>query len=110
MKYIFDVDEKNNKLEIKLEISMGTGPNTNAYQIIECTKDSPNWNRALESLITDIIDNMRLTVKERQEAYENSNILIGYLAYNPHPQAISDQVMIMENGDPAVMNNKYELL
>ena len=79
MKYIFDVDERNNKFQIRLELQKGNAFNASAYQIIECSEESPNWPISLEILLVDIIDNMRLTVQERNEAYRNSNILVQYL-------------------------------
>ena len=61
----------------------------------------------MEKLLVDIIDNMRLTVKERTEVYKNSNILVEYLKYsNPIeqiPQVDNESQMIVENGDPAVL-------
>ena len=75
MKYTFDVDEKNNKFEIRLEITKTGGYNSTAAKTIECSEFNPNWTVSLEKLLVDIIDNMRLTVKERTEVYKNSNIL-----------------------------------
>ena len=64
MKYTFDVDEKNNKFEIRLEITKTGGYNSTAAKTIECSEFNPNWTVSLEKLLVDIIDNMRLTVKE----------------------------------------------
>ena len=106
MKYTFDVDEKNNKFEIRLEITKTGGYNSTAAKTIECSEFNPNWTVSLEKLLVDIIDNMRL-VKERTEVYKNSNILVEYLKYsNPIeqiPQVDNESQMIVENGDPAVL-------
>lgn len=107
MKYTFDVDERNNKFEIRLEITKTGGYSSSAAKTIECSETNPNWNIPLEKLLVDIIDNMRLTVQERTEVYKNSNILVEYLKYNNPieqiPQVDNEPQMIVENGDPAVM-------
>ena len=81
MKYTFDVDEKNNKFEIRLEITKTGGYNSTAAKTIECSEVNPNWTVSLEKLLVDIIDNMRLTVQERTEVYKNSNILTLFPLY-----------------------------
>lgn len=112
MKYTFDVDERNNKFEIRLEITKTGGYSSSAAKTIECSEANPNWNVSLEKLLVDIIDNMRLTVQERTEVYKNSNILVEYLKYsNPMeqtPQVDNEPQMIVENGDPAVMVREEE--
>jgi hypothetical protein len=108
MKYIFDVDERNNKFQIRLELQKGNAFNASAYQIIECSEESPNWPISLEILLVDIIDNMRLTVQERNEAYRNSNILVQYLKYsNPTPvEDTRHQMMIVENEESNIMHSE----
>ena len=106
MKYTFDVDERNNKFEIRLEITKTGGYTSTAAKTIECSEYNPNWTASLEKLLADIIDNMRLTVQERTEVYKNSNILVQYLKYSQPVEQIPQEVepqMIVENGDPAVM-------
>ena len=106
MKYTFDVDERNNKFEIRLEITKTGGYASTAAKTIECSEFNPNWTASLEKLLADIIDNMRLTVQERTEVYKNSNILVQYLKYSQPVEQIpqeNEQQMIVENGDPAVM-------
>jgi hypothetical protein len=107
MKYIFDVDERNNKFSIRVEIQKGNAFNANASSIVECSEEQPNWGKDLELMLQELIDNMRLTVQERTEVYKNSNILVEYLKYsNPIeqiPQADNEPQMIVENGDPAVL-------
>lgn len=106
MKYIFDVEKRNGKLEIKLEISKTAGYGASSYDIIERTEENPNWSADLETLITNVIDSMRLTVHERMEARDNSNILIDYLKNNIHNTPETLNQMIVENGDPAVLVKK----
>ena len=107
MKYTFNINKKNNKFEIRLEITKTGGYNSTAAKTIECSEFNPNWTVSLEKLLVDIIDNMRLTVKERTEVYKNSNILVEYLKYsNPIeqiPQVDNEPQMIVENGDPDVL-------
>lgn len=98
MKYIFDVDERNNKFSIKVEIFNGNAFNANASSIIECSEEKPDWGKDLELLISELIDNMRLTVKERTEARRNANILIEYLKYsNPVASGQRHQMIVEEN-------------
>ena len=102
MKYIFDVDERNNKFSIRVEIQKGNAFNANASSIVECSEEKPNWDKDLELMLQELIDNMRLTVQERNAAYKNSNILIEYLKYS-NPTPTNEPQMIVENGDPAVL-------
>ena len=109
MKYIFDVEKRNNKYEIKLEISKTGGYGANSYDIIERSEDNPNWTSDLETLVTNIIDSMRLTVHERMEARDNATILIDYLKNNIenlNNNSYKTPKMIVENGDPAVLTMK----
>ena len=106
MKYLFDIDERNGKFEIKLEITKTGGYSSSAAKTIECSEQYPNWPVSLEKLLVDIIDNMRLTVQERSEVYKNSNILVQYLKYSQPVEQIpqeNEPQMIVENGDPAVL-------
>ena len=103
MKYIFDVEKRNGKLKIKLEISKTGGYGASSYNIIECTEENSNWTTDLETLVTNVIDSMRLTVHERMEARDNSNILIDYLKNNISNTPETLNQMIVENGDPAVL-------
>lgn len=103
MQYRFDVNERNNKYEIKLEIFKDVGFGTSSYDIIECPKNNhPIWPVYVEKLMARIIDNMRLTVNERMEVRNNSKILIDFLKNN-FESADNKQEMIVENGDPAVV-------
>lgn len=102
MKYIFDVEKRNGKLEIKLEISKTVGYGASSYNIIEHTEENPTWTTDLETLVTNVIDSMRLTVHERMEARDNANILIDYLKNNISNSNNAPK-MIVENGDPAVL-------
>ena len=108
MKYIFDVEKRNGKLEIKLEISKTAGYGASSYNIIERTEENPNWSTDLETLITNVIDSMRLTVHERMEARRNANILIEYLKYSNSATPEQRHQMIVENGDPAVLVQENE--
>ena len=103
MKYIFDVDERNNKFSIRIEIQKGNAFNANASSIVECSEEKPNWDKDLELMLQELIDNMRLTVNERTEARRNANILIEYLKYSNPVAPEQRHQMIVENGDPAVL-------
>lgn len=98
MKYIFDVDERNNKFSIRVEIQNGNAFNANASSIIECSEEKPYWDKDLELMFQDLINNMRLTVNERTEARRNANILIEYLKYsNPVAPEQRHQMIVEEN-------------
>ena len=103
MKYIFDVDERNNKFSIRVEIQKGNAFNASASSIVECSEEKPNWDKDLELMLQELIDNMRLTVQERTDARRNSNILIEYLKYSNPVAPDRRHEMIVENGDPAVL-------
>lgn len=108
MKYIFDVDERNNKFSIRVEILKGNGFNANASSIIECSEEKPNWGKDLELMFQELIDNMRLTVQERIEARHNANILIEYLKYsNPVASEQKHQMIVEEN--PGILIQEKEI-
>ena len=106
MKYIFDVDERNGKREIRLEITKNSGFGSSAYNIIECSNDNSNWSMNLESLLTSVIDNMRLTVNERSEVRDNSHILIDYLKNNINSND-TKQMIVEEN--PGILIQEKEI-
>lgn len=109
MKYIFDVDERNGKREIRLEITKNSGFGSNAYNIIECSDDNQNWTMNLESLFTSVINNMRLTVNERSEVRDNSQILIDYLKKNINSND-THQMIVEENpGIPGILIQEQEI-
>lgn len=108
MKYIFDVDERNNKFSIRVEIQKGNAFNANASSIIECSEEQPNWGKDLELMLQELIDNMRLTVQERTEARRNANILIEYLKYsNPVAPDKRHQMIVEEN--PEILIQEQEI-
>jgi len=108
MKYIFDVDERNNKFSIRVEIQKGNAFNANASSIVECSEEQPNWGKDLELMLQELIDNMRLTVNERTEARRNANILIEYLKYsNPVAPDKRHQMIVEEN--PEILIQEQEI-
>ena len=81
MRYLFDVTCQPNRNIIKLEIidKPGVMPVNNIYRTVVFEGGSDNKEPDLNQLLNEIIDNMRLTVKEREEAKYESKVLKDYL-------------------------------
>lgn len=83
MRYTFEVICHDDENIIKLDISYGSNlssiQRTVSEKIGKC-----EYQKQIHELVTDIIDNLRLTVKEREEALYNANIFLKYLnnSYN----------------------------
>ena len=104
MKYTFEITTREDENVIKLEIAYGSASNAVSRTLtFEAGKDDDNPN--LNNLLNELIDNMRLTVKEREDAYYNADVFKSYLMSVQHEDKPK---MIVENGDPTVVN-KYEL-
>ena len=104
MKYTFEVSCHENENVITIEIAFGSSANSVRRTIrFEDGKDfdAP----ALDELISDMVDNIRLTVKEREEAILNAGVLKWYIQqYGVNANKVKQQ-MIVENGDPAVISS-----
>ena len=81
MRYLFDVTCQSNRNIIKLEVidKPGTMPLNNIYRTVVFDDEQNNKEPDLSQLLNEIIDNMRLTVKEREEAKYESKVLKDYL-------------------------------
>ena len=110
MKYTFEVNCHENENVIAIEIAYGS-PTNSVRRTISFEGGTDYDAPALDELISDMVDNIRLTVKEREEAIYNANILKWYIQQygtNKKRDPKEEAQMIVENGDPAVVN-KYEL-
>ena len=108
MKYIFDVDERNNKFSIRVEIQKGNTFNANASSIAEFSEEKTNWDKDLELILQELIDNMRLTVNERIEARCNANILIEYLKYS-NPVVPEQRHQMIDEEKPGILIQEKEI-
>ena len=81
MKYLFDVTCQPNRNIIKLEVidKQGGMPINNISRTVVFEAGMDNEESDLGQLPNEIIDNMRLTVKEREEAKYESKVLKDYI-------------------------------
>ena len=82
MRYLFDVTCQSNRNIIKLEVidKPGAMPLNNISRTVVFDEGQNNNKEPnLSQLLNEIIDNMRLTVKEREEAKYESKVLKDYL-------------------------------
>ena len=82
MRYLFDVTCQSNRNIIKLEVidKPGAMPLNNICRtVVFDGGQNNNKEPDLSQLLNEIIDNMRLTVKEREEAKYESKVLKDYL-------------------------------
>lgn len=81
MKYLFDVTCQPNRNIIKLEVidKQGGMPINNISRTVVFEAGVDNEEPDLCQLLNEIIDNMRLTVKEREEAKYESKVLKDYI-------------------------------
>ena len=91
MKYIFEVENKDGKDQIKLDIILQNNYSNGTPIIVSKDEGTRYWDGEYNKLISETIDNMRLTVKEREEAYKNSKIFASFIFPNDN-----DEKMICE--------------
>ena len=84
MRYLFDVTCQSNRNIIKLEVidKPGAMSLNNICRTVVFDEGQNNEEPDLSQLLNEIIDNMRLTVKEREEAKYESKVLKDYLQNN----------------------------
>ncbi len=93
MKYLFDVTCQPNRNIIKLEVidKQGGMPINNIARTVVFETGIDNDEPDLGQLLNEIIDNMRLTVKEREEAKYESKVLKDYIQnYNSNKSNSND--------------------
>lgn len=81
MKYIFDIENRDGISTVKLDIVLNNNLSSGTSQIIS-KNEADNWDVTYSDVMSETIDNMRLTVKEREEAYRNSHILSSFIFGN----------------------------
>ena len=94
MKYTFEVTTRDNENIITVEVGYGSSI---IKKIITFEAGQDDEAPALDELISDMIDNIRLTVKEREDAIYNAKVLKWYLQeYRVNANKVKQQ-MIVEN-------------
>ena len=109
MRYVFEVSCHDVENVIKVEVGFGSAANS-VSRTITFAAGSDDYVQDLDELLSDMVDNIRLTVKEREEAMYNVNVFKDYVKKysNKIEGEPKQEVMIVENGDPSVVN-KYTL-
>ena len=101
MKYTFEVTTRDNENIITVEVGYGSSI---IKKIITFEAGQDDEAPALDELISDMIDNIRLTVKEREDAIYNAKVLKWYLQeYRVNENKVKQQ-MIVENDDSLLIN------
>ena len=104
MRYTFDVNEKNNKFEIKFTIQELNSPMNSQFHTISVdASENPEWPMECPQVLKLLLDNLRFSVSERIDAEHNLSILLSYL-YGNLMKAIdntpkSQEQMIVEDND-----------
>ena len=106
MKYEFEVSCHENENIIKVIVGFGSMANSVTRTIrFEGGKDEDE--PSLNELLLDMVDNIRLTVNERKEAMYNVEVFKDYVqqyGVNTDRDPKKEAQMIVENGDPTVLN------
>ena len=102
MKYTFEVSCHDIENVIKVEVGFGSAANS-VSRTITFAAGNDDYVQDLDELLSDMVDNIRLTVKEREEAIYNVKVFKEYVKKYSNKKDDSQQEMIVENGDPAVL-------
>ena len=106
MKYTFEVNCHENENVITIEIAFGSSANS-VKRTISFEGGADYDAPALNELISDMVDNIRLTVKEREEAIYNAGVLKWYIQQyriNQDRDPKKEEQMIVEHEDPDMIN------
>ena len=101
MKYTFEVSCHDIENVIKVEIGFGSVANS-ISRTITFAAGNDDYVQDLDELLSEMVDNIRLTVKEREEAMYNVEVFKEYVKKYSNKKDDSKQEMIVENGDPSV--------
>lgn len=100
MKYTFEVTCHDNENIITVEIAFGSSANS-VRRTLKFEGGMFNNELNLDELISDMVDNIRLTVKEREEAIYNAGVLKWYIQqYRVNANQVKQQI-IVENEIPS---------
>jgi len=105
MKYTFEVNCHENENVITIEIAFGSSANS-VRRTISFEGGADYDAPALNELISDMVDNIRLTVKEREEAIYNAGVLRWYIQqYGHDTDTKKEEQMIVEREDHSVLGD-----
>ena len=104
MKYTFEVSCHDIENVIKVEVGFGSAANS-VSRTITFAAGNDDYVQDLDELLSDMVDNIRLTVKEREEALYNVNVFKEYVKKYSNKKEKTPQQMIVENGDPSVLGD-----
>lgn len=88
LKYSFDVTTEEQENSIRLTVSCGTLSNV-VQKTVKDVVGGDGYEQVLDELCQDCIDDMRLTVKERNEAQYNLKIFKEYLSLKKQDKTLS---------------------
>lgn len=92
MKYEFDLNFKQDHYELLISLTHNNSFGK-AQKTINIDANSP----AFENVLSEIIDNMRLTVNEREDVRNNAAVFTDYLKYYKSSNNVSQEVQINED-------------
>lgn len=105
MKYTFEVTNHDGEDVIKIDIAYGAISN-NVIRTVKFVRGAEYDQSTLNEIISEMVDNLRLTVKEREDAIYNAKTLLWYVqqyGVNDNKDPQTEEQMIVENGDPGVL-------
>ena len=105
MKYTFEVTNHDGEDVIKIDIAYGAISNS-VTRTVKFVRGSDYDQPTLNEIISEMVDNLRLTVKEREDAICNAKTFLWYAqqyGVNGDRDPQMEEQMIVENGDPAVL-------
>ena len=103
MKYTFDLNKRNRRYELKIDISSGNAFTGGVQKVLNTPDNNIKWQYHLEDLLNDMIDNMRLTVSEREEARDNLKVFLDYIVNNQSKDGIKiDDELILDSIDESI--------
>ena len=104
MKYEFDLNFKNDHYELVMSLT-----HNNSFGKTQKTINIDGNSPTFENVLGEIIDNMRLTVNEREDVRNNAAIFADYLKYYNPSNGASQEVQINEDDlDAKVDVNKVD--
>lgn len=92
MKYEFDLNFKQDHYELLISLT-----HNNSFGKAQKTINIDTNSPAFENVLSEIIDNMRLTVNEREDVRNNAAVFTDYLKYYKSSNNVSQEVQINED-------------
>lgn len=92
MKYEFDLNFKQDHYELLISLT-----HNNSFGKVQKTINIDANSPAFENVLSEIIDNMRLTVNEREDVRNNAAVFTDYLKYYKSSNNVSQEVQINED-------------